>query len=70
MKAPELGHYKLGGSFAEYCCTDARSCIPVSDIFSFEEASTFYVNPLTAILMVKRIQDLNSSCVIITAAAS
>jgi NADPH:quinone reductase-like Zn-dependent oxidoreductase len=70
MKGNEIQNYKLGGSYAEYCLTDALSCIPITDEFSFEEAASFFVNPLTAICMVDRIKLLKSKCVIITAACS
>ena len=55
MKASELRHYKYGGAYAEYCTTHAINCMPFGDDTTFEEASTYFVNPLTAIGMVKRL---------------
>lgn len=70
MKAAELGEYKLGGSYAEYCVTDVKNCIPLSDEFTFDEAASFYVNPLTAVCLIERIKALKSRCIILTAACS
>jgi NADPH2:quinone reductase len=70
MKAFELNTYNIGGAFAEYCVTDVAHCIPISDSFTFEEAASFIVNPITAVCMVERIKKLKSKAVIITAAAS
>ena len=70
MKAAEVGSYKYGGAFAEYCVTDASLCIPISEDTTFEEAASFIVNPLTAVCMVNRLQELKSKSVIITAACS
>lgn len=66
----EIGTYKIGGSFAEYCVTDAKSIIPIGDDISFEQAASLFVNPLTAIGMVERIKELGSKVTIVTAAAS
>ena len=39
MKAGEKPPtYKLGGSMAEYCVTDVKQCIPLSEEMTFEEA--------------------------------
>ena len=70
MKKFELATYHRGGSFAEYCVTDYKSCIPLADDISLEQAASFYVNPLTAIGMVDRMIQLNAKACIITAAAS
>lgn len=70
MKAQELGTYKLGGAFAEYCVTNVDTCIPISDDFTFEQAAALIVNPITAVCMVERLKQLKSKAVIITAAAS
>ena len=57
---------------ADYCVTSANSIIPIpSDAkISFDEAATFFVNPLTAYCMVHRVKELKSKCCIVTAAAS
>ena len=70
MKAAELDEYKMGGAFAEYCTTGTKMCIPVSDGFTFDQAATFIVNPITAVCMVERIKQLKCKSTIITAAAS
>ena len=55
MKASEIGSYKYGGAFAEYCVSNFEQCIPISDDFSFEEGASFIVNPLTAVCLVERL---------------
>ena len=61
---------KIGGTMAEYCVTDFKSCIPIGDDIDFEHAAALFVNPLSAIGMVERLKELKSRCTIITAAAS
>jgi NADPH2:quinone reductase len=70
MKKFELATYQRGGTFAEYCVTDFKSCIPLADDINFEQAASFYVNPLTAVGMVERMLTLKAKACIITAAAS
>jgi NADPH2:quinone reductase len=70
MKQGEMGTYKIGGAMADYCVTDNKAVIPLGDDFSFEQASSFFVNPLTAIAMVERCKELGSKATIVTAAAS
>jgi NADPH:quinone reductase-like Zn-dependent oxidoreductase len=36
MKSSEIGSYKIGGAFAEYCVTDVGLCIAISDDLSLE----------------------------------
>ena len=57
---------------AEYAITSANQIIPIPDDpkITFDHASTFFVNPLTAYCMVERVKDLKSKCCIVTAAAS
>ena len=55
---------------AEYIVTDVRGLIPIADDVSFEQASSLFVNPLTALGMVDRLKELGSKCTIVTAAAS
>ena len=55
---------------ADYIVTDNKSIIPLNDEFTFEQASSFFVNPLTAIAMVERCKELGSKATIVTAAAS
>ena len=70
MKSFEFGAYKDGGSYAEYCVTNANQVFPISGDLSFDDISSFVVNPMTAVCMIERIKQLKSKCVIITAAAS
>ena len=70
MKQGEMGVMMIGGSMAEFAVTSNRNIIPLSDDFSFEQAASFFVNPLTAIGMVDRCVQLKSKCCIVTAAAS
>ena len=55
---------------AEYIVTDTKSIIPLRDDTTLEQAVALFVNPLSALSMIHRVQALNSKCVIITAAAS
>ena len=57
---------------ADYCVTTANSIMPIpEDVnISYDEAATFFVNPLTAYCMVERVKELRSKCCIVTAAAS
>ena len=70
MKSFEQGTYKDGGSFSEYCVTNVGQVFPISGDLSYDDISSFVVNPMTAVCMVERIKQLRSKCVIITAAAS
>lgn len=66
----ELGTYKFGGAFAEYCVTDVRSVIPLNDNLSLEQGAALFVNPLTALALVDRLVELRVKSVLITAAAA
>ena len=57
MKQDEFGSgtMRIGGAMADYCVTSNKSIIPITDDFSFEQAASFFVNPLTAICMVERV---------------
>ncbi|CAI2373145.1 unnamed protein product [Moneuplotes crassus] len=61
---------KIGGAYGQYCVTDARQCVPLPDSVSFEQGSSFFVNPMTAIGMVEIVSKARSRAVVITAAAS
>ena len=56
MKSFEYGTYNFGGSYAEYCVTNANQVFPVSDDLSFDDVASFVVNPMTAVCMVERIK--------------
>ena len=71
MKSKEESlHFKNGGSMAEYILTDSKSVVPIADDISLEQASSFFVNPLTALGLIDRVKELGAKSVIITAAAS
>lgn len=70
MKIFELGSFKYGGTYADYCLTDIKSVIPLPDEMSFEQAACNFVNPLTAVAMIDRAKELKAKAIIITAAAS
>lgn len=70
MKSFEFGMYNDGGSYAEYCVTNAAQVFPISGDLDFDDIASFVVNPMTAVCMIERIKQLKSKCVIITAAAS
>ena len=71
VKQPELLTYKVGGAMADFCVTNERSVMEIPDeSISFEEASSMFVNPLTAICMVDRVEQLGAQACIVTAAAS
>ena len=42
------GSGRQGGTWAEYCVTDADSCIPLQKELTIEQGATLIVNPLTA----------------------
>mmetsp|Transcript_24814 Transcript_24814/g.17519 ORF Transcript_24814/g.17519 Transcript_24814/m.17519 type:complete len:193 (-) Transcript_24814:601-1179(-) len=60
----------VGGCYADYAVTNFRSCVPLPEHISLEEGCSFFVNPLSAIGMVERAQELKAKSVIINAACS
>mmetsp|Transcript_597 Transcript_597/g.1144 ORF Transcript_597/g.1144 Transcript_597/m.1144 type:complete len:162 (-) Transcript_597:644-1129(-) len=70
VKQGEGSHYTIGGGMAEYIVTSMTSVIPVPPEIDFDHASSFFVNPLTAIGMVERAKELGATSCIVTAAAS
>lgn len=60
MKQFEVGEYHIGGSFADYCLTNFQHVMPLSDDTTLEEGASNYVNPLTALGMVKRCKELKA----------
>lgn len=46
------------------------SVIPIPDGIEFDQAASFFVNPLSAVCMIERVKDLKSKCCIVTAAKS
>jgi NADPH2:quinone reductase len=60
----------VGGTMAEYAVTGFEGVVPLPEHISNEEGSSFFVNPMTVVGMVKRCQELNAKSVIINAACS
>ncbi len=58
------------GSWAEYMVTSEENCLPLIEGISLDEASSFFVNPMTAWAMVTRCQNENHPAMIQTASAS
>mmetsp|Transcript_1030 Transcript_1030/g.2513 ORF Transcript_1030/g.2513 Transcript_1030/m.2513 type:complete len:337 (-) Transcript_1030:3623-4633(-) len=58
------------GCWAEYLVTPAKNCFKIADEVSLEEASCFFVNPLTVVMFLKHIQTGKHQAVIQNAAAS
>lgn len=50
--------------------TDAFNCLPIGKDLSLEQGACLYVNPITAIAMVERVQSLGVKALVQTAAAS
>ena len=72
-EAPELGNYseiKIPGTYAKYAITNAYQCVPIDDDMPFDQAATFFVNPLSAIGMVEEITNDKATSVVLTAAHS
>lgn len=58
------------GAWQEIKVTDARWCFPVRDELTDEQAATAYINPLTALLMVRGHAPVAPAPVAVNAAAS
>jgi len=70
MKQLEVIEYKFGGSFADYMVTDIKSVIPLPDDVDFEQGASFFINPMTALGMLKRAKKLGADSIILTAGSS
>lgn len=58
------------GAWAEYMVTTEENCLPLIEGITLDEASSFFVNPMTAWAMVTRCQNENHAAMIQTASAS
>lgn len=58
------------GVYAEYMITDAFACLPIGKDLSLEQGACLYVNPITAIALVERVQKIGAKALVQTAAAS
>ena len=70
QKQGEIIEYKYGGSMADYIVTNTSYIMPIPENIDFDHASSFFINPLTAIGMVSRVKELKAKSCIVTAAAS
>jgi len=56
--------YTKGGSYAEYCVTNATNCITLDDNVSFEQGANGVINPLTALGLLDLVQEKKALAVI------
>ena len=66
----ELGTLNYGGAFADYCLTDVKCVVPLTEDINMEQAASSIINPMTAVGMIDRCIQLKAKAIIITAAAS
>lgn len=59
-----------GGTWAEYCAVDAKSCISLHPGVSFDQGACLIINPLTALGLVDQAAKESHAAIIQTAAAS
>jgi NADPH:quinone reductase-like Zn-dependent oxidoreductase len=57
------------GTWQEYTLVDARRAFPVPRSLSDEEACSFFVNPLTALIMVRKVFEVPRGAVLLQTAA-
>ena len=50
----EPGQYTKTGTYAEYCVTEAMSCIPLPNDVSLEQGACSIVNPISAVGLLDR----------------
>ncbi|MEM7180684.1 MAG: zinc-binding dehydrogenase [Spirochaetota bacterium] len=58
------------GTWAEYMATSEENCLPLTDEVTLEEGAAFFVNPLTAWIMVSIAEEGGHKAIVQTAAAS
>ena len=63
-------HYQGDGAWSEYMVTQSENCFPLIDSVTLEQASSFFVNPLTACGLTNISVKENRKGIIQTAAAS
>jgi NADPH:quinone reductase-like Zn-dependent oxidoreductase len=57
------------GNWAEYTVTKARQVVPVPDAMSDEQAASFFVNPATAVAMVRHVLNVHRGAWLLQSAA-
>jgi len=70
LKQLEVIEYKYGGAYADYLVNNFKSIIPLPDNVDFEQGASFFVNPMTALGMLKRAKKLGADSIILTAGSS
>jgi len=58
------GKFTKGGSFAEYCVTNAFQCTVLDDDASWEKGACSFGNPVSAIGLLERCTKLGARAVI------
>jgi NADPH2:quinone reductase len=64
------GKFSMGGSYGEYCVTNAFQCIQLDATTSIEQGASGFVNPLTAIALAEKSKQYGAKAVVQTGAAS
>lgn len=67
---PVPGEMTVGGAFADYAVSDIKNIVPLPEHITNEEGASFFVNPMTAIGMIRRSKELGASSIIMNAACS
>lgn len=61
---------KNAGTWSEYVVVPAVQCFPVGNDITFREASSMFVNPMTALAFIEIAQTRKAPAIVVTAAAS
>ena len=64
------GKFSVGGSYGEYCVTNAYQCVSLDKKASWEQGACSFVNPLTAVGLLDKCKQYKAKAVIQTGAAS
>ena len=64
------GKFSVGGSYGEYCVTNAYQCVTLDKKATWEQGACSFVNPLTAIGLLDKAKQYKAKAVIQTGAAS
>ena len=68
-KRVACGGHSCGGTWAEYCVTDAKQCLPLRSDLTFEQGATALANPMTALALTALIRKGGHRAYVQTAAA-
>merc|ERR1712195_291387 len=64
------GKFSRGGSYAEYCVTNAYQCITLNKEATWEQGACSFVNPVTAIGLLDRCKFYKAKAIIQSGASS